>query len=76
MNNKRIFPARGVAIGAVLAVVVMGFRMPSAQERLVPQSPMKPTRPLTTQEAMAPIPAVKDGTHFEIPLTRVDARGF
>lgn len=76
MNDNKIFSARGLAIGVVLAVVVMGFRMPSAQERLVPQSHSRPVRALFTPAAIAPIPAVKDGTHYEIPLARVEARDF
>jgi hypothetical protein len=76
MKNKKFFSARAVTVAAVLAIAVTGFRMPDEQERPATQSRARLSQPFAQEGAIATIPAVKDGTHYEIPLARVELRGW
>lgn len=75
MNKQKLLAARGLLVVAVLALAVMGFRMPYEPERIEMHMRSEISQPARVLEALAMIPAVTDGTHYEIPLALVEARG-
>ncbi len=72
MSNKKLLTTIcTVAAGAALAAVVMGFQMPQVQVRFESQSRPQALPLAPALEVMNTTPAVKDGTHYEIPLALV-----
>ncbi len=75
MNHPKFFAVRGMLAATALAIAVMGFRTPYEPIRPEMYARSKILQPARAHAAFAMIPAVKDGTHYEIPLTLVEPRG-